>query len=92
MPTSHLVKISGPSWLNVASDGSLTGTPDAQDVGINVFTITMTDGIISTPLESNLSIEVFFVNDTPIVDAGNDDYVNMTVSGDYGLELESVEQ
>lgn len=78
------VKISGPSWLNVASDGSLTGTPDAQDVGINVFTITMTDGIISTPLESNLSIEVFFVNDTPIVDAGNDDYVNMTVSGTTG--------
>jgi hypothetical protein len=32
-------KVSGPAWLSVASDGSLSGTPAASDVGLNVFTV-----------------------------------------------------
>ena len=32
-------KLSGPTWLNVATDGSLSGTPDSGDIGLNVFTI-----------------------------------------------------
>ncbi|MBT8046017.1 MAG: hypothetical protein KJN67_02510, partial [Pontiella sp.] len=32
-------KVSGPAWLSVASDGSLSGTPGAGDVGANVFTV-----------------------------------------------------
>jgi len=32
-------KISGPAWLNVATNGVLSGTPGAGDVGANVFTV-----------------------------------------------------
>jgi hypothetical protein len=32
-------KVSGPAWLSVAADGTLSGTPGAGDVGANVFTV-----------------------------------------------------
>ncbi len=32
-------KISGPSWLTVNQDGTLTGIPGAGDVGLNSFTV-----------------------------------------------------
>lgn len=36
-------KVSGPAWLNVASNGTLTGTPGASDAGANSFTVRVTD-------------------------------------------------
>jgi hypothetical protein len=36
-------KASGPAWLNVAGDGSLSGTPLAADVGTNTFAVRVTD-------------------------------------------------
>lgn len=36
-------KISGPTWLTVAANGALGGTPDAGDVGANSFTVRVTD-------------------------------------------------
>lgn len=36
-------KVSGPAWLNVASNGTLSGTPTAGDVGLNIFTVRATD-------------------------------------------------
>lgn len=36
-------KINGPSWLTVASNGTLGGTPLPTDLGINSFTVRMTD-------------------------------------------------
>ncbi|MHC4988935.1 MAG: Ig-like domain-containing protein, partial [Planctomycetota bacterium] len=32
-------KVSGPAWLSVASDGTLSGTPATGDIGDNVFTV-----------------------------------------------------
>ncbi|WP_020684023.1 putative Ig domain-containing protein [Rubritalea marina] len=32
-------KLTGPSWLDIATDGTLTGTPETSDVGNNAFTI-----------------------------------------------------
>jgi hypothetical protein len=37
-------KISGPIWLNVASDGTLYGTPAFGDGGTNVFSVQVADG------------------------------------------------
>lgn len=37
-------KISGPTWLNVAANGVLSGTPSSGDVGLNSWTIEATDG------------------------------------------------
>lgn len=38
------LKISGPDWLNIFSDGSLEGTPSMNDVGVNEFTVAVSDG------------------------------------------------
>ena len=36
-------KTAGPTWLSVAPDGTLSGTPSMSDTGTNVFTIRATD-------------------------------------------------
>ena len=36
-------KTVGPAWLNVAADGTLTGTPSSGDGGTNLFTVRVTD-------------------------------------------------
>lgn len=38
------VKVKGPFWLNIASDGTLTGNPDINDIGMNKFSVQVTDG------------------------------------------------
>ena len=36
-------KVSGPSWLTVAANGTLSGTPQGSDVGLNTFSVRVTD-------------------------------------------------
>ena len=36
-------KIDGPTWLNVATNGTLSGTPSLDDMGLNQFTVLVTD-------------------------------------------------
>jgi uncharacterized repeat protein (TIGR03803 family) len=36
-------KVSGPSWLSVASNGVVSGTPPANAIGTNVFVVSLTD-------------------------------------------------
>jgi hypothetical protein len=50
-------KIDGPSWLTIASDGGLTGTPSSQDVGPNSFTVQVSDASGATDT-ATLSIMV----------------------------------
>jgi len=38
-------KVSGPAWLTVAVDGTLSGTPGAGDVGTNSFVVRVTDSV-----------------------------------------------
>ena len=37
-------KTSGPAWLSVAANGSLSGTPGSADIGLNSFTVSVSDG------------------------------------------------
>ena len=37
-------KSAGPAWLSVESNGALIGTPGAADVGVNSFTLSVSDG------------------------------------------------
>lgn len=37
-------KVSGPAWLTVSTEGALSGTPAAEDAGMNSFTIQVRDG------------------------------------------------
>ena len=58
------MKVSGPAWLNVAADGSLSGTPLAEDVGVNSFIVEVSDG----SLTDSATLEVTVNDDsTPIV-------------------------
>ncbi len=36
-------KVSGPAWLTVATDGTLSGTPALADIGTNVFVVSLAD-------------------------------------------------
>ena len=57
-------KVSGPSWLSVAANGTISGTPANADVGLNVFTVSVSDGI-AAPVETTLQITVINTNDAP---------------------------
>ena len=58
-------KVSGPAWLEVAADGSISGTPGAGDTGPNSFTVRATDtGGLST--DAVLDIHVNFTNEPPV--------------------------
>jgi len=50
-------KVSGPAWLSVASDGTLSGTPSNSDLGLNSWTVSVTDGI-TAPVNGTLNITV----------------------------------
>jgi hypothetical protein len=57
-------KVSGPSWLSVASNGALSGTPGNANVGANSFTVRVTDsgGLVD---DAVLNITVINTNDAP---------------------------
>ena len=42
--TLSFSKVSGPAWLVVSSNGDLSGTPGAGDLGLNSFTVEVDDG------------------------------------------------
>ena len=57
-------KLSGPSWLTVAPDGTLSGTPANSDAGLNYFVVRATAANGATD-DAALYIEVENVNDAP---------------------------
>jgi subtilase family serine protease len=36
-------KVSGPPWLTLGTDGSLSGTPSSQNIGTNAFVVSVTE-------------------------------------------------
>ncbi|MFC5050760.1 tandem-95 repeat protein [Rubritalea spongiae] len=55
--TLNYTALSGPSWLTVATDGSLSGTPTFADKGENIWNIQVSDGNGGTD-SINLTITV----------------------------------
>jgi hypothetical protein len=50
-------KVSGPGWLNVASDGTLSGTPVSSDAGTSAFVVSATDpGGLSAGATMNITV------------------------------------
>ena len=41
--TVSFAKVSGPAWLIVAADGTLSGTPAIPDIGTNSFVVSLSD-------------------------------------------------
>jgi hypothetical protein len=58
--TLTFAKVSGPSWLSVALDGALTGTPSSSDVGLNSFEVSVSDGISTVQSTLRITVRSFF--------------------------------
>ena len=54
-------KLSGPSWLSVASDGTLSGTPQTSDSGANLWIVRARNGYGGSDI-SSLSVMVYPTN------------------------------
>ena len=49
--TLSFSKVSGPTWLVIASDGGLSGTPSLSDSGDNSFVVEVSDGDLLSQAE-----------------------------------------
>ena len=58
-------KVSGPAWLSVASDGTLSGTPAAGNVGLNVFVVQVDATGGSDTVTLNITVDAAPVNQAP---------------------------
>ena len=83
-------KVTGPSWLAIASGGALSGTPANSDVGVNTFVVRVTDSVGATD-DATLRITVNNTNDAPVWSAGpitkhdvtrDQPYASASLSGD----------
>ncbi len=80
-------KISGPAWLQVASDGTLSGTPAPTNLLAHVFRVSVSDGLF-TPFNATLNI---FVNDSPKFPVGPVVRATAFVSqGDYAIRNQTL--
>ena len=50
-------KISGPAWLEIAADGSMSGTPGANDRGMNYATVQVSDGSVSSAAMIEIDVQ-----------------------------------
>lgn len=52
-------KVTGPSWLNLSIGGLVSGTPRDTDIGVNAFTVRVTDTGTGQGSDATLTINVF---------------------------------
>ncbi|NWK55003.1 cadherin domain-containing protein [Verrucomicrobiaceae bacterium N1E253] len=79
-------KVSGPAWLAINSDGTLSGVPANSDVGNNSWIIEVSDGTAS-PVQATLNITVINSNDPPLV---NDHSASITENVANGTAVVTV--
>ncbi|WP_020410229.1 putative Ig domain-containing protein [Hahella ganghwensis] len=49
-------KVSGPAWLDIASDGTLNGTPTESNLGVNTFVVEVSDGSLVDTAALNIPV------------------------------------
>lgn len=72
-------KVSGPTWLNVAANGTLSGTPANSDANTNTFVVSVKD----TGSLSNTATLYIYVNGAPTFVANPFSTTNGTVGQSY---------
>ena len=60
-------KTSGPAWLTVAADGALSGTPDPADLGLNSWTVQVSDATGSDTTTLEITVDASSGNWTQII-------------------------
>jgi uncharacterized repeat protein (TIGR03803 family) len=58
----NFAKVSGPAWLNVATNGVLSGTPANSDIGTNMFVVSLTD---SNGVSASANVIIPVIPDPP---------------------------
>jgi hypothetical protein len=76
-------KVSGPAWLNVAADGTFSGTALSADVGTNSFEVSVTD---PGNLSDTATMSVSVLAAAPIISsiAGQTNQLVLTWTGGIG--------
>jgi hypothetical protein len=77
--TLTYAKLSGPEWLQVASNGALSGTPAQTNVLENVFTVSVTDHLLNT----NTATMRIWVNGSPKFNIQTFSKAKATAGEDY---------
>ena len=77
--TLTFAKVSGPAWLTVGSNGTLSGTPAISDVNTNTFVVSVKD----TGGLSNTATLYIYVNGAPSFTANPFSTTNGTVGQNY---------
>ena len=83
--------LTGPAWLNVATNGTLSGMPGAADVGTNVFTVKVADAAAAFDTATLkivvLSAYAVWAKQYPLVQgsAGNDDGDQLSNLGEFAF-------
>jgi uncharacterized repeat protein (TIGR03803 family) len=60
--TLSYAKVSGPAWLNVATNGVLSGTPTNSDIGTNIFVARLTD---TNGMSAAATLSIMVIADPP---------------------------
>jgi len=76
-------KVNGPAWLNIAADGTLSGTPQGLNGGTNLFTVSVTD----LGGSSNITMMSIYVNSPPMFVPQNFTKPIATVGEPYAATL-----
>ncbi|BCX49009.1 peptidase M11 [Haloferula helveola] len=81
-------KLSGPAWLSVAANGSLSGTPGSGDVGTNQWTVQVSDGSLTDTATLQVTVDAL---PTPTTYGANGETMisGSIVSGSYSSTLSS---
>jgi hypothetical protein len=56
-PVSYSV-VSGPAWLAMSSDGTMSGIPSNGDAGLNYFTVQASDGTLADTAELRIDVAI----------------------------------
>ena len=72
-------KVSGPAWLTVNADGTIAGTSQSSDAGLNTFTVRATDSV-GAYADTTLTINV----NSPIADWRMNELAGPTVYDSIG--------
>lgn len=82
-------KLGGPSWLSVASNGDISGTPTPANIGLNQFTVEVSDGnggsdtaVLRVRVEESSILAAWHQFAAPAADAQSPQETNQpTISG-----------
>ncbi|HEG44792.1 MAG TPA: hypothetical protein ENH94_12185, partial [Phycisphaerales bacterium] len=67
-------KLIGPAWLNIATDGSIYGNPSIYNVGLNTWSVQVSDGNGRTDVATlNITVSTSYDDNNAIVQWGQRD-------------------